>query len=334
MNIELLSIIIAVYNTEKYLKRCIDSILSQSYHKIEIILVDDGSTDSSGKICDEFAKKYNNIHTYHKTNGGQATARNLGIEKSKGSYITFVDSDDYISNKNTYEYAIKCIINDSDIDIVQFPYKTYHDNPEKDYLFCSDEILRSKDGIKKLEDKREIITNLRAANHWKSGVISTALWDKVFKRECFENIRMKHMFLEDVVCIVDVLKQIDTIALIPKGEYAYCIRENSTLTSKWTYKKSCDELESILHVYEFVLENAPESEQSITTYLWIVSMLTSIRVRFNVNYLSANPNIKISQPKRTAKSHYNQLRMNLISTIGLKRYIDTVTIFKRLSYHE
>ena len=105
MNPEI-SIIVPVYNVEKYLKRCIDSILNQSFTDFELILVDDGSTDNSGEIIDEYAIKDERIKVIHKENGGLSSARNVGIEYSKGNYIAFVDSDDYI-NKNMYKILYK-----------------------------------------------------------------------------------------------------------------------------------------------------------------------------------------------------------------------------------
>ena len=92
-----ISIIIPVYNVEDYLPQCIDSILIQSYKNIEIILVDDGSTDASGRICDDYAKSDNRICVIHTKNGGQSRARNIGIDSTKGEYITFVDADDTIT---------------------------------------------------------------------------------------------------------------------------------------------------------------------------------------------------------------------------------------------
>lgn len=105
-----ISIIVPVYNIEKYLPRCIESILAQTYTNLELILVDDGSTDQSGKICDTYAKKDNRVRIFHKTNGGSSSARNLGIREAKGEYLGFVDSDDYIE-KNMYEELVYAIEN-------------------------------------------------------------------------------------------------------------------------------------------------------------------------------------------------------------------------------
>ena len=102
-NKPMISVIVPVFNAEKYLSRCIDSILQQTYKNIEIILVDDGSIDKSGFICDDYANRYKNISSYHQKNKGQGSARNYGLDKCHGDYIGFVDSDDYIA-LDMYEY--------------------------------------------------------------------------------------------------------------------------------------------------------------------------------------------------------------------------------------
>lgn len=103
MKDDLISVIVPVYNVEKYLHKCINSILNQTYKNLEIILIDDGSTDNSGKICDEYALKDNRIKVIHKENGGLSSARNAGLDICSGDYIGFVDSDDYIA-EDMYEY--------------------------------------------------------------------------------------------------------------------------------------------------------------------------------------------------------------------------------------
>lgn len=106
MEEKLISIIVPVYNVEKYLKECIDSVISQTYKNLEIILVDDGSTDKSGEICDEYSKKDSRIKVIHKENGGLSDARNVALDIAKGEYIGFVDSDDYVE-KDMFETLYK-----------------------------------------------------------------------------------------------------------------------------------------------------------------------------------------------------------------------------------
>lgn len=143
------SIIIPVYNVERYLHRCIDSVLNQTLQDIEIILIDDGSTDSSPDICDGYGSKYQNIRVFHKENGGASSARNLGIEKATGEYIGFVDSDDYIS-PDMYE-KLYTALKDFDCEIAMCNYQTVKDNKAlrtgkigfvADARVCHDECVR------------------------------------------------------------------------------------------------------------------------------------------------------------------------------------------------
>ena len=96
---DLISVIVPVYNVEKYLNKCIDSIINQTYKNLEIILVDDGSQDSSGKICDEYTKKDNRIKVIHKENGGVSSARNIGLNNATGEWIAFIDADDWVDEE-------------------------------------------------------------------------------------------------------------------------------------------------------------------------------------------------------------------------------------------
>lgn len=122
----LISFIVPVYNAEKYLKPCVDSLLEQTYSQLEIILVDDGSTDHSGKICDEYAEKDPRVRVFHQENGGVHTARNLGICEAKGDYILFVDADDWIDS-NTVQ-TVYGIIHEHYPDVVRFTYIRELDN--------------------------------------------------------------------------------------------------------------------------------------------------------------------------------------------------------------
>jgi len=120
----LISVIVPVYNVEKYLTRCIDSILAQRYPYIEILLIDDGSTDGSSSICEQYAQKYNNISVYHQKNGGLAAARNTGLLKCQGEYIGFIDSDDFIA-ADMYEYLYNLLIkNQAECASIDFVFTT------------------------------------------------------------------------------------------------------------------------------------------------------------------------------------------------------------------
>ena len=136
---DLISIIVPVYKVEKYLRRCIDSILAQTYQNIEVLLVDDGSPDNSGAICDEYADKDSHVRVFHKPNGGVSSARNLGLMEAKGQYIGFVDADDYI-DKTMYEVLLDNLLQEqADISICSYNQEdkngVFHKHwPREDYL--------------------------------------------------------------------------------------------------------------------------------------------------------------------------------------------------------
>lgn len=127
------SLILPVYNVEKYVKRCVNSLLRQEYTDYEIILVDDGSTDSSGSICDKLADKNNNIFAYHKENGGLSDARNYGIDRAKGNYILFIDSDDWVDEKLLI--SLHNHLNKSNVDILKFGFQKMQEGNYKNTFF-------------------------------------------------------------------------------------------------------------------------------------------------------------------------------------------------------
>lgn len=136
MNEIMISVIIPIYNTEKYLHRCIESVLNQSYKNFELLLINDGSKDRSGDICDEYAKKDNRIKVFHKINGRVSSARNLGLDNAKGDYICFIDADDYVG-----ERYLEIHLPDNNEDFIQSSVKIL----ENDYLkpiMTHDEIFK------------------------------------------------------------------------------------------------------------------------------------------------------------------------------------------------
>ena len=124
-----ISIIVPVFNTKSYLEKCIDSLIVQSCQSFEIVLIDDGSTDGSGAICDEYALHHSNVRVFHKENGGQSAARNLGIELAYGRYSTFVDSDDIVPPWYIEELASGIRQNEADMAIVQLAQICSQDRP-------------------------------------------------------------------------------------------------------------------------------------------------------------------------------------------------------------
>ena len=129
---DIISVIIPVYNVEAYLPQCLDSVLTQSYSSLQVILIDDGSTDSSGGICDEYAAKDSRIHVIHQKNGGAASAKNAGLRVAIGKYLSFVDSDDYLE-KNAYSFMVNCL-QTTGADVVQCSFRDIYRNKEISHL--------------------------------------------------------------------------------------------------------------------------------------------------------------------------------------------------------
>ena len=143
----LISVVVPVYNVEKYLDRCITSIVEQTYHNLEIILVDDGSTDNSGKVCDEWCQKDGRVKAFHKPNGGLSDARNFGTSKTTGDFITFVESDDYILPEYVEYLHTNLLENDADVSCCD--WKLVYDTGIK----TSFEENKCKDNVRKITGK-------------------------------------------------------------------------------------------------------------------------------------------------------------------------------------
>lgn len=235
MNTPKLSIIVPVYNVENYLGECIESILRQTFRNYELILVDDGSTDRSGEICDEYAAKDDRIAVVHKENGGLSDARNAGIKVCKGEYVTFVDSDDFI-DRDTYELNMDIVLTNSSIDILQYPYVRY--DGKNDYTA---ECKLTKD-IKGHED---IFKNL-----WSGSPISYSVWNKIYKRAIVEETSFaKGRYFEDCMFVYDIYKNVQNYYLSDIGLYYYRIRNNA-ITSGWTFNKNYDQYIAHLNIYK------------------------------------------------------------------------------------
>lgn len=212
----LISIIIPVYNTEKYIRRCIDSVIAQSYSDWELILVDDGSTDGSGEICDEYAEKDERIRVFHKANGGVSSARNVGLDNANGEWVSFVDSDDWVENSYLSNY----------VDVIS-----------KDVQLVVQGIILDKNisvvvDLPKLSgiDRKNLVTLLENTNDVNNGYIV----HKAFKTKIIDDrdIRFNEYicFAEDGLFFFNYLNYVEKINVTDRVAYHYDIRED-TLTS-------------------------------------------------------------------------------------------------------
>ena len=168
---EMISVVIPVYNVEKYLKECIDSVLSQDYTDLQIILIDDGSTDCSGKICDEYAELDSRIQVIHQKNGGAAAAKNAGLRVAGGKYLSFLDSDDYLE-PGAYSYMMR-LLTENNAQVVQCAFREVY----RDY--SNDQILRNGTRIWATEEYMAHFTR-----DWTCSLMT----DKLFERQLFDGV--------------------------------------------------------------------------------------------------------------------------------------------------
>lgn len=230
MSIPKISIIVPVYKVEKYLERCVDSIINQTLKNIEIILVDDGSPDHSGDICDEYAKQDNRIKVIHQKNGGISKARNAGMDIATGEYIGFVDSDDYIEPL-MYEkmYGI-ANFNDLDLCICNYYEEYEHTNIIK--------AIKIKNNDEILFNKREVFEYI--IRPFYNGELGGYVWNKIYKRNIINDNKIRFVnglvLYEDNIFFLELLTCINSAAYL-NLELIHYMRNNQSICSTFNLKK-------------------------------------------------------------------------------------------------
>lgn len=221
---ELISIIVPCYNSERFVKKCVDSILVQTYKNIEIILVNDGSTDSTPAILDEYASKDTRIKVINKENGGLSDARNVGIDKALGSYIIFIDSDDYILPNHVESLANLVYKYNCEMAISPFTLVS-----ENDVFALQDKPKETEKLYSPLECIEEMFYQRQ---------FETTAHEKIFRKELFNNYRFKKgLIFEDLFIMPDLMLACNSIAFTSLSTYAYVMHDGSIEGSGFTEKK-------------------------------------------------------------------------------------------------
>ncbi len=235
-----ISVIIPVYNIEQYLDKCIESVVNQTYKNLEIILVDDGSTDKSGVICDEWKEKDERIIVIHKENGGVASARNVGLTYVTGDYIAWIDSDDWIE-RNVYEIIIREMLKyNCDISVIKYTQENSAVN---------NSIIESV-----LYDNNTALQNLLRNR------ITPFLWDKIYKSSLFKNINFVGQIGEDSFANYEIFKKATKICDINYTGYHWIRHEGSLMTNK---AKTKDCVCVWLKIRENAMEHYPKMEKDV-----------------------------------------------------------------------
>lgn len=276
MENELISIIVPIFNVAPYLEKCVNSIINQTYKNLEIILVDDGSTDESASICDKLKEKDNRIIVIHKENGGLSDARNAGMSVAKGDYFGFVDSDDYI-DKTMYEKLYKAMRN-SNSNISLCNYDFVYENGE---LYCENPNVIDNGELTKDEFFNKLFI---AYNHF-----YVVAWNKLYDKEIFNSLEFeKGRLHEDEFIIHKIIDRCNKVACIEEPLYFYVQRDNSIMNQK----KSVKNLDVIDALYERYLyfkknkqfDNARHTEiRAYSNFLEIIQYL-KIKENFFVQF--------------------------------------------------
>ncbi len=264
-----LTIVVPVYQVEKYLERCIDSILNQNYQDYEIILVDDGSTDRSPEICDEYAEKFEQIQVVHKENGGLSDARNTGIALAKGKYIYFIDSDDWLDS-SCFEQVMP-LLEDRSYDLVCFGRQFVKSEHERLQQVAESEI--------------HSVTGYDAyLEMMKQGWVTGFATDKIYKVNLFREHHIEFpvgRYYEDLGVLYRILLNSNQVLLTNQIFYYYFVDNPDAITASWNEKKVRDMFEFYkdVHHSKIVLKRLQESDQHIADAYYVnglIHILSSI----------------------------------------------------------
>ena len=291
----LVSIVIPVYNTDGYLQKCLDSLVGQSYSNLEIIVVDDGSTDKSGEVCGEYAKKDRRIRVFHKKNGGLSRARNCGIKKAKGEFICLVDGDDYVK-EDFVKRMVEAVL-EKDIDIAVCGY--------------NDEVP----GEKVLTGEKAVIELLTKQNN-----MEIVAWNKIYRKQLFDDISYPEgKNYEDKLTTYKLLSKAKKVAYLGESLYVYVKRPKSIMkSSKKEEKLLSRELAAKEAMEHFVGQKD----------LWAaaeISMLTA-KLAFVDFAVSGEVNKKyLGYGMRWVRDNKSRLLQNKYLSRKLKLYVGMIT---------
>jgi glycosyltransferase involved in cell wall biosynthesis len=287
----LISVIIPVYKVEQYLPKCLDAVLNQTYRNLEIILVDDGSPDRCGEICDEYAKKDSRIRVIHKENGGLSDARNVGIDAAKGEYLAFADSDDWLE-PDAYEQLLSAA-------------RRHHAS-----LVCAgrydedDRTGECKPGLCPVKEEMVGAAELvRRIFHWDH--LDSAAWDKLYARHLFASIRYPVGYImEDVPTTYRIAFLAGGGVLLPKPLYHYRHRSGSITAAAAVSEKSFHFLQHAEQIYKNIVENYPELERD-AKYLLVCAL----------RYTAETLELAGSSSRKAFSAQYRHCRRELLKVV-------------------
>ncbi len=283
----MVSVIVPIYNVDKYLARCIDSILLQTYQNLEIILVNDGSPDKCGEICDAYAQKDNRIVVIHKVNGGLSSARNAGIEKATGNFIAFVDSDDWVDKEYIGKLRDALIENTADMAACLF-CRTKSEKPQRQFFSKNIEIITENKFFGVLSEKS----------------YAGYACNKLFKRDIIINnyLRFDEKIFngEDFPFALEYIQYVNKVVFIKQDLYFYFFNENGIMNTIRLNERFLTILYAREKALDFLLLNAPNCYDICkASYLSILSKIKYMSMvnlnKYGTTYKQVNEKLKIAK---------------------------------------
>jgi glycosyltransferase involved in cell wall biosynthesis len=300
----MIDIIVPIYNVENYLSKCLDSIINQTYKKINIILVDDGSTDKSGIICDEYQKKDKRIKVIHQKNMGLSEARNVGLKSSNSKYVSFIDSDDYIDN-DFIDYLYSNLIEyDSDISICSY----YLESKKRNKKFK--EIITITNSEKALK--------LLSACDYKYSFVA---WNKLYKRSLFKNnLFRKSKLYEDMFTISKSVIKSKNICFSNLKKYHYLNKRPNSISNIKINNREFDRLEESFLLLSLINDKYP----SLTEHFIVFDILNHLYICDKYLLIKEKNNAFINSTNELIR---NQLLMIICSDYSFRRKMQILIFY-------
>lgn len=318
-SLPLISVIVPVYNVQDYLARCLDSILAQTYQNLEIILVNDGSKDNSGAICDEYAARDDRIQVIHKENGGLSTARNAGLDLAAGEYLSFIDSDDWIAS-DAYEHLMN-LVERYQVQLVSGGnYDVYGDSGKMKLGLCP--------------EKEEVITAEEFVGRiflWQG--CDSSVCDKLFHRDLFVTFRFPvGKVSEDVALTYKIVLGAECVAMSERPFYYYYHRTGSISRTAEITEQSFHFSQHTQAIYAYIRQNHPAIE-SQARYLRVRALAhillsleqseESVRQKFRKEYRYARKELQKHTAFILTSPYFKKKEMatNILLNLGLYRML-------------
>lgn len=298
----MISVIIPVYNAEKYLGMCLDCLAGQTYKNIEVLMIDDGSKDTSPQICDEYAERYDNFVAVHKENGGCSSARNMGLQKAKGDFIAFVDADDCL-DADFYEILMKAL-KETESDIAACTYKKEYS--ERIKVIKKHDIVPTAVVFDSAEASLESVTG-------KMNSIEGFVWNKIWRREVLKGIVFKPdvVIMEDAVFTWEIVSKIKRSCYVNLPMYHYRI-----INSSITHNSSIENYLKALYEYEWLIASAEKKNPKCLCGLCTDYIFWNIKTLERMIFMK-EPDFAV----------YDKIRQNLLQ---YKNYIEKCGLRHRI----